>query len=263
MRTADDLLAEVSDELTRKISSAVGSFISGSSELTVQSGFPYSLMYTETPVDAGEAKETTRPNPPIYRIDLDSRTIDFYLGCAKTTNGDYPVRMRITNSRQFFFLKIVADVTSACTDSEDGDSFCIDEDVNTESVTVVSLDSIPEQKNPTEEGGGGWGGFYGYPSGEYTVYLPLVCLNFSRDLPVSWVGDNASASEYRNKNPMWSHLIYNTELGGISGLLMLSSGQPYVVGGITRGGDPAALWVDGVFADYLDPEDSEYVLSSL
>jgi hypothetical protein len=171
--------------------------------------------------------------------------------------------MSLTNSRQFFFLKVVADVTSACRDSEDGDSFCIDEDVNTESVTVVSLGSIPEQKNPTEEGGGGWGGFYGYPSGEYTVYLPLVCLNFNDSLPVSWVGDNASSSEYRDKNPMWSHLIYNTELGGISGLLMLSSGQPYVAGGITRGGDPAALWVDGVFADYLDPEDSRYVLSSL
>lgn len=265
MRTADDLLAEISDELSRKVSSAVGALISASPELKVLPGFPFTLMRTDTPVVAGEATETTRPDPPIYRINPDSRTIDFYLGCAKTTNGDYPVRMSLTNSRQFFFLKIVADVTSVCSDG-----LCINEDVNTVSVTVVSRTSIPEQENPTstnpageEEEGVGWGGFYGSPSGRYTVYLPLVCLNFNDSLPVSWVGDSASRSEYIDKNPMWSYIIDATELGGISGLLWWSSGDPQGAVEVRRGGDPGALWDTGIFADYLDPEDSQYVLSSL
>lgn len=278
MRTADDLLAEISDELSRKVSSAVGALISASPELKVLPGFPFTLMRTDTPVVAGEAIETTRPAPPIYRINPDSRTIDFYLGCAKTTNGDYPVRMSLTNSRQFFFLKIVADVTSVCKTSPGsgpplntpGTRLCITEDVTTVSVTVVSRTSIPEQENPTstnpageEEEGVGWGGFYGSPSGRYTVYLPLVCLNFNDSIPVSWVGDSASRSEYIDKNPMWSYIIDATELGGISGLLWWSGGRPQGAVEVRRGGDPGALWDTGIFADYLDPEDSQYVLSSL
>lgn len=279
MRTADDLLAEISDELSRKVSSAVGALTSASPELKVLPGFPFTLMRTDTPPAAdGEATETTRPDPPIYKINSESRTIDFYLGCVKTTNGGYPVRMGLTNSRQFFFLKVVAEVTSVCRTTEGsgpplntpGTRLCINEDVTTVSVTVVSLTSIPEQENPTstnpagqEEEGVGWGGFYGSPSGIYTVYLPLVCFNFNDSLPVSWVGDNASRNEYLDKNPMWSYITSATELGGISGLLWWTNGEPRIAVEVRRGGDPGALWDAGIFADYLNPADSQYVLSSL
>lgn len=277
MRTADDLLAEISDELSRKVSSAVGSVISASPELKVLPGFPFTLMHTDTPVVAGEAKETTRPLPPLYRVDLDARTIDFFLNTPTTTNGDYPVRMRLTNSRQFFFLKVVANVTSVCKTTPGsgpplntpGTRFCLNEDVNTVSVTVVSRSSIPEQENPTstnpageEEEGTGWFGINGsVPSGQYTIYLPLVCFNFNEDLPVSWVGDQASRSEYGQKNPMF-YLVFS-EQGGDSGRLWWSNGKPNSYIDITRGGSPGAFSLGLANPALLDPEYSQYVLSSL
>jgi hypothetical protein len=283
MRTADDLLAEISDELSRKISSAVGAFVSGSSELKVQSGFPFTLMYTDTPVVAGEATETTRKRSPIYRIDSDAKKIDFYLNNPTTTNGDYPVRMRCDlKSRQFYFLKVVAKVTSVCkTTPPSGPPFntpgyrtCYNEDVTTESVTVERHTSIPEQKSPVstnpageEEEGMGWDPYgneapYGSPSGTYTIYLPLVCLNFNKDLPVSWVGDQASRNEYEQKNPMWASLIFS-QMGGDSSKLWWSNGSPYPAYVVTGAGDVAAPSVALAYPAYLDPEDSRYVLSSL
>lgn len=248
--------------------------MSASPELKVLPGFPFTLMHAETPVDV-EGKETTRPEPVIYKINLDSRTIDFFLGNPKTTNGSYPVRMPFSPTlRRFYFLKIVVDVTSVCkTYPGSGPPFntnpnqvCYTEDANTVSVTVERLTSIPKEKRPVftnpsteeEEESGGWTSILGYPSGQYTIYLPLVCFNFGTTGSVSWVGDY---SEYIRNNGIGFDLIQR-EWGGDSGR-MWNNGSPFSFQGNIRAGDPAALAMAYKQADELDPEYSQYVLSSL
>lgn len=274
MRTPDDLLAEISDELSRKISSAVGASMSATPSLKVQPGFPFTLVRTGAPEAAPTEALPEKPIPVIYEIvNISGQSfVEFYLGNPTTVNGDYPVRLSInTNGRQFFFLKVVAKVESACICLDPGPPAswqCVETDVTTTSVEVVRHTTIPEQVNPTLEPpcgdsveGHGWGGFYGLPSGEYTIYMPLLCLDFTGGPPVSYAGDKLA--EIATKNPMYSDLRDIYLLGGDSARLLRSNGSPYSAGDTIQSGDPGALFLTGLSAQPLDQDDSEYVLSSL
>lgn len=274
MRTPDDLLAEISDELNRKISSAVGSLRSASPSLKVQPGFPFTLVRQEVQERVVDAEITERPAPVIYEIGSASGAdfIDFYLGNPTTTNGGYPVRLDVdTEARQFYFLKLVADVEASCVCQDEGPPaswVCVDTDVTTTSVTVERHMTIPEQISPMtsppcgdDVEGGGWGSFYGSPSGQYTVYLPLLCLDYTGGTPVSYSGGDLA--EIVSKNPMYVYLRDTALQGGDSSRLWWSDGSAYSVVNTIQGGDPGAVSVGGIYAQALDPEDSEYVLSSL
>lgn len=275
MRTPDDLLAEISDELNRRVSSSVMSLISASPTLKVLPGFPFTLMRVEETPAEDTVEYVEKPLPVMYEVgrsDVAGDFVKFYLGNPTTTNGDYPVRMPLnTRGRQFFFLRVVADVQSACVCLDPGPPaswVCVDNDVTTSSVTVMSWSNIPEQVNDIEsppcgdpEDGTGWGNFFGSPSGKYIVYMPLLCLDFTGGVPVSYASDRLS--EIESKNPMYTRIRDDALQGGDSTRLWWSAGAPTGAVDAISGGDPGALSVGGLYAVELDPDDSPFILQSL
>lgn len=275
MRSPDELLSKISDELSARITAAVNSSRSASPNLKVLPGFPFTVIRAEKGHVVANDTTEERAAPVIYELgsDANGNYIDFYLGNPTTVNRGYPIRLEYRKTgRQFFFLKVVAEVESSCVCLDPGPPaswVCVDEDITTTSVEVVRRTTIPEQENPTTESpcggdeveGTGWGSFYGSPSGKYTVYLPLLCLDFGKRAPLSFAGDKLA--EIISKNPMYPYLRDTALQGGDSSRLWWSGGLEYSAVNSIQGGDPGALSVAGIVAQPLDPEDSEYVLSSL
>lgn len=278
MNDPNELLSAVSDELGRRIKALATGVDSGlrsaSPALKVLPGFPYTLARLE-PEEASEEEEAEpRPFPPIWDTisDGDRRYVRFFLGNA-SSGDEYPVRMPLDETgRQFFFLRIEATVTATCQCLQTDPVpvwECVDEDVVTDDISVINLEDLPEQQNPTVSTpcggtveGYGWGSFYGSPSGSYVVYLPLLCFDFTGG------GESVSylAGEYANftaTNPQYFRIRDFPFLAGDSSRLWFSDGAPYSSINQIGGGDPAALCIANIAAQPLNPGDSPFILRSL
>lgn len=279
MKEPNDLLSAVSDELGRRIKALATGVDNGlrsaSPALKTLPGFPYTLVSLNPETQSEEGEADFRPFPVIWDIVRENgvRYVRFFLGNA-SSGKEYPVKFPLNEAgKQFFFLRVEATVNSVCQClSDPGDPpeyICVDEDVVTDNITVITLGSLPAQQNPTvyppcgsATEGSGWGSFYGSPSGSYVVYLPLLCFDFTLGFnSVSYISNKLTT--FITKNPQYTQLLTSAFLGGDSARLWWSNGSPYSNVDVISAGDPAALSIDGLSAQPLDPGDSPFILRSL
>lgn len=280
-RKPNDLLSAISDELEKRIRNMVVSMDSRSRfnkrGVSTLPGFPFTVVTAKPDYSPVEEEE---PDPeawvPFYELITKDGQVSavFHLGIPSLYPQGKPPKLILNSTGlNYIFLKIEAHVQSVgqCIpiEGEEDRWIAYEEDVTTSSVTLVRLDDLPTQGNPTisDPCGGyvtprGWGHGEGGPTADYTVYFPLVCLDFRRSSTpvITRLNNKETEFEYTHHNTVF--LDQGFRIGGDAYPLSNANGDVYSVIPY-QGLQPATPALHGFYLPSMSPSDSQFILRSL